>query len=82
MKEAIGTSLVIIAANALLGFIGTHDKTLINWQFLLLISMLAVAGIFIGMGLSRKVDQSKLKPAFGWFVLVMGFYIILREIFL
>ena len=81
IKEAIGTSLVIIATNALLGFIGTPDKSNIDWQFLMLISMLAITGIFIGMRLSKRVDQATLKPAFGCFVLLMGLYIILREIF-
>jgi uncharacterized membrane protein YfcA len=79
MKEAIGTSLIIIASNSLLGFIGTHDKTHINWQFLMLISVLAIMGIFIGIWFSKKIDPYKLKPVFGWFVLIMGIYIILKE---
>jgi uncharacterized membrane protein YfcA len=32
--------------------------------------------------LSKKIDGAKLKPAFGWFVLVMGLYIIIKETFL
>jgi uncharacterized membrane protein YfcA len=31
--------------------------------------------------LYQKKDGSKLKPAFGWFVLVMGIYIITKELF-
>jgi uncharacterized membrane protein YfcA len=79
MKEAIGTSLVIIASNSLLGFLGTHDKTHINWLFLLVISLLAIMGIFIGIWLSKKMDPARLKPVFGWFILFMGVYIILKE---
>lgn len=79
MKEAVGTSLVIIAAKSLIGFLGEGSDTIIIWPFLGTVSIFAIIGIFIGMSLSRKIDGEKLKPAFGWFVLVMGIFIILRE---
>ncbi|MFV8378004.1 sulfite exporter TauE/SafE family protein [Flavobacterium sp. LB3R33] len=82
MKEAVGTSLVIIAAKSLIGFFGEGGENGINWQFLLTISAFAIVGIFIGTALSKKIDGNKLKPAFGWFVLVMGIYIITKELFL
>jgi uncharacterized membrane protein YfcA len=82
MKEAVGTSLVIIAAKSLIGFFGEGGENVINWQFLLTISAFAIVGIFIGTALSKKIDGNKLKPAFGWFVLVMGIYIITKELFL
>lgn len=84
MKKAIGTSLLIIAAKSLIGFtgdlanIGAH----INWNILLSVTALAVVGIFIGNYLSKLVDGHKLKKAFGWFVLIMGLYIIANELFL
>jgi uncharacterized membrane protein YfcA len=80
MKEAVGTSLVIIASKSLLGFLGESNKEAMDWMLLLGITALATLGIFIGAALSQKIDGSKLKPAFGWFVLVMGLYIILKEI--
>ena len=79
MKEAIGTSLVIIAAKSLIGFFGESGETFIDWLFLSKVIAFAIVGIFIGMALSKKIDGSKLKPAFGWFVLVMGIYIIIKE---
>jgi uncharacterized membrane protein YfcA len=82
MREAVGTSLVIIALKSLIGFLGESSETSINWSFILLISAFAIAGIFIGILLSKKIEGSKLKPAFGWFVLVMGIYIIIKELFL
>ncbi|MBK9733804.1 MAG: sulfite exporter TauE/SafE family protein [Saprospiraceae bacterium] len=81
MKEAIGTSLVIIATKSLIGFIGESNETIIDWRFLSLISAFATVGIFIGMAISKKIDGAKLKPAFGWFVMVMGVYIIIKELF-
>lgn len=79
MKEAVGTSLVIIAAKSLIGFFGEGGETIIDWIFLMKVSAFAIVGIFIGTSLSKKIDGSKLKPAFGWFVLVMGIYIIIKE---
>lgn len=79
MKEAVGTSLVIIAAKSLIGFFGESDETVIDWIFLSKVIAFAIVGIFIGMALSKRINGTKLKPAFGWFVLVMGIYIIIKE---
>jgi len=83
MKEALGTSLFIIAINSLFGFLGdVVNAKSIDYTFLFTISLFASVGVFIGTMLSKKIDGAKLKPAFGWFVLVMGIYIIIKELFL
>lgn len=80
MKQAVGTSLIIIAAKSLIGFVGDMSgDEVIDWEFLGLFSMLAVVGIVVGSLLSKKISGDKLKPAFGWFVLIMGLYIIAKE---
>jgi len=79
MKEAVGTSLVIIAAKSLIGFFGESNAMAMDWIFLLKVTVFAIVGIFTGMALSKRINGEKLKPAFGWFVLVMGIYIILKE---
>ncbi len=81
MKEAIGTSLLIIALNSLVGFSGDLGRHPIDWPFLLTIAGIAIAGIFIGVYLNKKFDNEKLKKGFGWFILVTGVYILTREIF-
>jgi uncharacterized protein len=81
MKMAVGTSLLIIAAKSLLGFIGDIYNYEIDWPFLAIFSAISIAGIFIGSFLSTKIHADKLKTAFGWFVLVMGLYIIGKEVF-
>jgi uncharacterized membrane protein YfcA len=81
MKMAVGTSLLIIAAKSLIGFIGDISNINVNWIFLVQFTILSVIGIFIGMYLSRFIEGEKLKKSFGWFVLVMGIYIITKEIF-
>ena len=84
MKMAVGTSLLIIAAKSLIGFLGdlSSNASNMNWTLLAIVTSLAVAGIFIGNALSKKIDGNKLKKGFGWFVLVMGVYIIINELFL
>jgi len=82
MKEAVGTSLLIIAAKSLIGFTGDLGHFEMNWNLLLIVSSIAIAGIFLGNYLSLKIDGAKLKKGFGWFVLVMGLYIIAKELFL
>lgn len=79
MKEAIGTSLLIIALNSLIGFLGDIGRHSIDWTFISIVSVIAIAGIFIGGYFNQKVNADKLKKGFGWFVLVMGTYIIIRE---
>jgi uncharacterized membrane protein YfcA len=46
------------------------------------VTSIAVAGLFAGSYLIKKLESEKLKKGFGWFVLVMGIYIIVKEIFL
>ena len=83
MKQAVGTSLFIIFINSLIGFTGDLINGItINYPLLFTITTIAIVGMFIGTQLSKKIDGAKLKPVFGWFVLVMGIYIITKELFL
>lgn len=82
MKTAIGTSLLIIAINSLFGFLFSLKQFEYNWTILLSFTALAIAGLFIGSKLAEKISSASLKKGFGWFVLVMGFYIIIKELFL
>lgn len=80
MKKAVGTSLLIIALNSLIGFTGDLGHFAINWAFMVKITLIASAGIFIGGAIGKKVDGEKLKKAFGWFVLIMSVGIIVKEL--
>jgi len=82
MKQAIGTSLLIIAAKSLIGFLGDVGHQVIDWKLLIIVTILAIGGIFVGNWLSHKISGEKLKKGFGWFVLVMGIYIIVKELFI
>ena len=81
MRVAVGTSLTIIAAKSLAGFVG--DVTLqghFDWGLLLAFTALAVVGILVGSRIGRHVPGDKLRPAFGWFVLVAAAGILVREL--
>lgn len=83
MKKAVGTSLLIIAAKSLIGFLGdVGSGQHINFQFMIVVSFIAIGGIFIGSYISKYIESRKLKSGFGWFVLVMGIYVIFNEVVL
>ncbi len=79
MKKAVATSLLIIGVKSLIGFLGDVQNLQIDWAFLLSFTALSVVGIFIGIYLNKFIDGKRLKSAFGWFVLIMGVYIIFKE---
>ena len=79
MKQAVGTSLMIIAVKSLFGFLGDLGNQSIDWGFLALFCLLSIIGIYLGTYLSRFVSSAKLKPGFGWFVLIMGLFILAKE---
>ncbi|GIZ08618.1 sulfite exporter TauE/SafE family protein [Flavobacterium sp. UMI-01] len=82
MKQAVGTSLLIIFINSAIGFLGDlYIGTPIDYTLLFTISGMAFIGMLIGIQFSKRIDGNKLKPLFGWFVFVMGIYIIVKEMF-
>lgn len=81
MKISVGTSLLIIAINSLLGFLFSLKQFEYNWTILLSFTALSVIGLFVGFRLSEKISGASLKKGFGWFVLLMGIYIIIKEVF-
>ncbi|MFZ4403202.1 MAG: sulfite exporter TauE/SafE family protein [Pseudobdellovibrionaceae bacterium] len=81
MKIAVGTSLFIISAKSLLGFVGdVQHQAFIDWKLLLTVSGIAILGLFISMSLSKKVSENTLKKGFGYFVLIMGAFILYDQI--
>ncbi len=79
MKTAVGTSLVIISINSLLGFLFSISRIAVQWPLVLTITGIAIGGILVGSYLATKIDGKKLKTSFGWFVLAMGIYILAKE---
>ena len=81
MKKAVATSLLIIAVKSLIGFIGDVENMEIDWIFLLIFTGISIVGIWLGVYLNNFINGKKLKKGFGWFVLLMGIYIIWSELY-
>ena len=80
MKKAVGTSLIIVTINSLIGFMGDVQTLDIEWGFLLIFTLISILGIILGVFLSKFVSGPKLKKSFGLFVLIMAIYIIFKEL--
>lgn len=78
MKTAVGTSLLIVAAKSLIGFTGDLGNPM-DWNLLFTVTGISIAGILLGMWVAKWISGEKLKPAFGYFVLVMAGYILFKE---
>jgi uncharacterized membrane protein YfcA len=82
MSTAVATSLFIISANSLVGFAGDLlGQVEIDWSLLVTATAVSTVGLFAGVRLSRSFSPGTLKVGFGWFVLVMGAWILARQIF-
>jgi len=79
MKQAIGTSLVVIAMNAFSGFAGYLGQVTIPWGFVSLFTAVAVAGIVAGTHLVRFVSPGALKQGFAALLVVLGIMILIRN---
>ncbi|WP_303315892.1 sulfite exporter TauE/SafE family protein [Flavivirga abyssicola] len=80
MKKAVGTSLIIVTINSLIGFIGDVQTLEIEWVFLLSFTLISIIGIILGVFISKFISGKKLKKSFGFFVLIMAVYIIYKEL--
>ena len=72
MREAVGTSLLVIAMNAASGFAGHVGVVPIDWGFLAGFTAAAVAGALAGTALAARVPVAALRRGFAVFLLVMG----------
>jgi uncharacterized protein len=72
MKQAVGTSLVVIAMNTVSGFAGYHGQVTIPWAFVAGFTAVAIAGILIGTRLVRHVSAAALRRGFAYFLILLG----------
>jgi len=80
IKKAVGTSLIIVTTNSLIGFTGDMQTLDIEWNFLFKFTLISILGILIGGFLSKLISSEKLKKGFGFFILIMAIYIICKEL--
>lgn len=78
MHQAVGTSLVVIALNALAGFAGYLDQIAVDWTVMLAFTACAVAGIIAGSRLAGRIPARSLRRAFAVLLLLMGSFMLYR----
>lgn len=82
MKNAVATSIFIMAINSAIGFISDYHLHEMDWHLLLVYSGLAVIGLLLGQLVRNKITNQKLKSIFGWIILCMGTFILIKELIL
>jgi len=79
MKQAVGTSLLVIAMNSAAGFAGYLGQVTVPWAFVSGFTAIAVVGILVGTYGTRFVSQRMLKLAFALFLVVMGSFMLYQN---
>lgn len=77
MKEAVGTSLIIIAFNSVSGFYGYLNQVNLSWLIMIIFSISSSIGIILGSFLSKKIDAKYLQKGFGYFVLMVAIFVLI-----
>jgi len=85
MHRAVATSLIIIAMKSFAGFwkyldVLDQQGLVLDWNVIVVVTVLGVVGSFAGSRIASRVDQDKLKKVFGLFLIVMGIYILARTL--
>jgi uncharacterized protein len=81
MKQAVGTSLLVIAMNSAIGFIGYADQVTINWQIAGSFAATAALGIVVGSALTRAVSAQSLRGGFAFFLVGMALFVLYQNRF-
>ena len=79
MKEAIGTSLLIIAAKSATGFLGYLNQVNIDWALVISFTLAASIGTIAGSYLTRLIDAKQLQRGFGYFVLAVAIFVLIKR---
>lgn len=76
MKEAVGTSLLVVALKSFTGFVGYLGQVDVRWGFMAGFAALATAGIWMGVSLVRFIAPAVLRRTFAIFLIVIGLWIL------
>ncbi len=81
MKKAVGSSLVLVAINSFIGFLGDiHSSQTMDWSFLLTFSAFSITGVLAGHYLGHFINEQKLRKSFGGLMIVIGVFVVVKEI--
>ncbi|MEU0151354.1 sulfite exporter TauE/SafE family protein [Micromonospora fulviviridis] len=80
MPVAVGTSLVVIAMKSFAGLAGYLSSVNIDWGLAAAVTAAAIVGSFVGGRLAGRIPADILRKAFGWFVVVMGVFVLGQQL--
>lgn len=80
MREAVATSLFVIAGNSIAGLAGTLQHASFDSRLALAVTGFAIAGSFIGTRIGKHISVRVLQRSFGWFVIAVGILVLAREL--
>ena len=81
IKQAIASSLFIVGINSLMGFLSDYQQWgALNISLLGLMILISIGGILIGNRIVRHINTAKLKPLFGYFILLIALFILVKGI--
>lgn len=80
MTAAVGTSLLVIAMKSFAGLGGYLTSTSLDWPLVAAVTIAAIAGSFLGVRLTSVVPEKALRKGFGFFVLLMGAFVLSQEL--
>ena len=79
MAVAVGTSLLVIAMKSLGGLAGYLSSVHLDWSLVIAVTVAAVVGSVVGGRLAGRIPEEALRKGFGWFVLVMGSFVLIQQ---
>ena len=84
-RNATATSLALVTLNSFIGFVGdmlsaSHSAHPVNWIFLLSFLGCSITGVLVGIAIANKVDNKKLRQIFGYTMMAIAIYILIREV--
>lgn len=80
MTAAVGTSLLVIAMKSFAGLGGYLTSISLDWPLVAAVTTAAIAGSFLGVRLTSVVPEKALRKGFGFFVLLMGAFVLSQEL--
>ncbi len=80
MKQAVGTSLSIVALKSFAGFAGYAGAVAIDYPMMATFTIIAIGGSLIGSQLGHRLPDALLKRGFGTFLLLVASYILIKQV--
>jgi len=79
IHRAIGTSLLVIAANSAAGLLGHLGRGAMPLALTAAFTAVAALGALAGVGMASSLDPARLRRAFAVFVILVGLFLLARN---